>query len=95
VSALGLALICKLAPPKLTTMFFGAFFISLAVGGWISGLVGHWIEIPTGTTDIQFMLKAYNTAFFKVGTMALVTGILAAVLVPYIVKLTGEKNSCS
>ncbi len=91
VSALGLALICKLAPPKLTTLFMGAFLLSVAIGGWISGLIGHWVVIPEGITDMQFRLEAYNVAFYKVGNMSLFAGVIAALLVPYMVKLTGEK----
>ncbi len=92
VSALGLALICKLAPPKLTTLFMGAFLLALAIGGWISGIIGHWIEVPEGVTDMQVMLKAYNNAFLNVGHMALITGIIAVLLIPYISMLTGERN---
>lgn len=92
VSALGLALICKLAPPKLTTFFMGAFLLSVAIGGWISGLIGHWVVIPEGITDMQFRLEAYNLAFFKVGNMSLAAGIIATLLVPFMVKLTGEKK---
>lgn len=91
VSALGLALICKLAPTKLTTIFMGAFLLSIAIGGWISGQIGHWVVIPDGVTDMQVMLEAYNKAFFKVGNMALTSGILATLMVPLLVRLTGEK----
>lgn len=93
VSALGLALICKLAPPKLTTLFMGAFLLSVAIGGWISGLIGHWVVIPEGMVDMQYKLNAYNMAFYKVGNMSLAAGIIATLLVPYMVKLTGEKES--
>lgn len=91
VSALGLALICKLAPPRLTTMFMGAFLLSVAIGGWISGIIGHWIVIPEGITDMQIMLEAYNAAFFKVANMSFLAGIISVMLVPFLVKLTGEK----
>lgn len=92
VSALGLALICKLAPPRLTTVFMGAFLLSIAIGGWISGLIGYWVVIPEGITDMQFMIEAYNAAFFKVGNMSFIAGLLAVALVPFLVKLTGEKE---
>jgi POT family proton-dependent oligopeptide transporter len=93
VSALGLALICKLAPPKLTTMFMGSFLLALAIGGWISGVIGHWIEVPAGVTDMQAMLEAYNHAFLNVGHMSLITGIIAVLLIPYISRLTGERQA--
>jgi POT family proton-dependent oligopeptide transporter len=92
VSALGLALICKLAPPKLTTVFMGAFLLSIAIGGWISGLIGHWIVIPDGVTDMQIMIEAYSVAFFKVGNMSLIAGLFSLAILPFLIKLTGEKK---
>ena len=92
VSALGLALICKLAPPKLTTLFMGSFLLALAIGGWVSGIIGHWIVIPEGVTHMQTMLIAYNHAFLNVGHMSLITGIIAVLLIPYISRLTGERT---
>ncbi len=91
VSALGLALICKLAPPGYISIFMGAFLLALAIAGWISGLVGHLIEIPQGVTDMQVMLEAYTSAFFKVANLSLAAGIVAVMLIPCILHLTGEK----
>ncbi|MBP9722166.1 MAG: MFS transporter [Gammaproteobacteria bacterium] len=92
ISALGFALICKLAPPKYTSVFMGACLLATAVGGWLSGVIGHWVEIPTGATDLPFMLAAYNSAFFKVANMSMVSGIVAVFLIPFLVRLTGEKK---
>lgn len=92
VSALGLALICKLAPSRLTTLFMGAFLLSIAIGGWISGQIGHWIDVPQGTADMQAMLLVYNNAFLKVGNMALLAGIGTVLIVPYLTRLTGENT---
>ncbi len=58
----------------------------------MSGAIGYWIVIPEGETSLQVMLEAYNSAFLKVGHMALGSGILSVLLVPYLVRLTGEKQ---
>lgn len=92
IGALGLAVVCKLAPPHLTSLFMGAFLLSLSVGGWMSGYIGQWVVIPEGVTNLQVMLEAYNVAFLKVGHMALGAGILASLLVPFLVRLTGEHH---
>jgi len=95
VSALGLAMVCKLAPPKMTSYFMGGFLLSTAIGTWLSGMVGKFINTsgksPVGAYEAQYFLDMYTSIFFKLGLFTFVMAILAMFVVPYINRLiSGE-----
>jgi len=91
VSALGLAMVCRLAPPKMTSYFMGGFLLSTAIGTWLSGMVGKFINTagksPVGAYEAQYFLDMYTSIFFKLGLFTFIMSILAILVVPYINRL--------
>lgn len=97
VSALGLAMVCKLAPPKMTSYFMGGFLLSTSIGIWLSGMVGKFVNTPgkspVGVYETEYFLDLYTSIFFKLGLISLVFAIIAIFVVPFINRLinTGHK----
>lgn len=50
LSPIGLSMVTKLAPPRLVGVAMGGWFLSLAVGGNLSGMVASYISGTTGMT---------------------------------------------
>src|SRR5439155_11209201 len=47
LSPLGLSLVNRLAPPRMRGLMMGGWFVSLAVGGYLSGSIGgYWDRMP-------------------------------------------------
>lgn len=43
VSPMGLSMVTKLAPRRMTAMLMGLWFLSTAVGAWFAGKIGAWL----------------------------------------------------
>jgi POT family proton-dependent oligopeptide transporter len=47
LSPMGLSLVNRVAPPRSRGVMMGAWFVSLSVGGYLSGAIGsYWNEMP-------------------------------------------------
>jgi POT family proton-dependent oligopeptide transporter len=82
LSPMGLSLVSKLSPPRLTALMMGGWFLSTSIGGKLSGvLAGLWDRYDN---------KAYffyvNTALFLVAAAALVP------LVPWLRSVVKERT---
>jgi len=84
LSPVGLSTVTKLAPARLVGSMMGVWFTATAVGNYLAGRVGGFFQ----ANDQSALLSLF-------GTVALVTigaGILLALLVPFIKKLTPRSN---
>jgi POT family proton-dependent oligopeptide transporter len=84
LSPVGLSTVTKLAPARLVGSMMGVWFTATAVGNYLAGRVGGFFQ----ANDQSALLNLF-------GTVALVTigaGILLALLVPFIKKLTPRSN---
>ncbi|MBI1221723.1 MAG: MFS transporter [Bacteroidetes bacterium] len=70
LSPMGLSLVSKLSPPRLTALLMGGLFLSTAVGNKLSGIIsGLWEEFPN-TDKYKFFL--INLGACLAATLALV-----------------------
>jgi len=61
VSAMGLSLVSRVAPPKMQGMMMGAWFVATGVGGYLSNGIGFlWYKLPHST---YFAIMAAFLAF--------------------------------
>lgn len=73
LSPMGMSLVNRLAPPRLRGMMMGAWFASLATGGYLSGVVGgYWETMP------------HSRFFAMVATLLVGSAIPLSFLVPSI-----------
>jgi POT family proton-dependent oligopeptide transporter len=92
VSAIGLSMIIRLAPPKLFGMMMGAWFLGNAAASVISGQVAKLASVPQGNLDPHLSLHIYGHAFLEIGIVSIGVGLVALILVPTLNRLTAEKT---
>lgn len=63
LSPVGLSAITLLADKNKVSTMMGIFFVSLGIGGFLSGKLASLTAIPAGETDIAVLKTLYATAF--------------------------------
>ena len=82
LSPIGLSMVTKLAPPKLVGFAMGGWFLSLAVGGNLSGLFATRVAGSSGMTAVSAL------AGFTFGFWLLIgAGVLLLLIAPLVNKL--------
>ncbi len=87
VSALGPAMITKLAPPRYLAIMMGTWFLASAAAAFLSGELAKLASIPEGVTQAIQTLPIYTNVFLKFGWMTIAFGIFAFVSVPFLQRL--------
>jgi proton-dependent oligopeptide transporter, POT family len=82
LSPIGLSMVTKLAPPRLVGVAMGGWFLSLAVGGNLSGLVAGYISGATGMTAAS-ALGGFTFGFW----LLVAAGVLLLLISPLINRL--------
>jgi POT family proton-dependent oligopeptide transporter len=82
LSPMGLSLVSKLSPPRITALMMGGFFLSTSVGNKLSGMLsGMW----EGYED--------KSDFFLVNcALALLAGIMMFAILRWLNQVMREKN---
>ena len=82
LSPMGLSLVSKLSPPRITALMMGGFFLSTSVGNKLSGMLsGMWEKYDD------------KSNFFLVNcALALVAGIMMFILLKWLNQVMREKN---
>lgn len=93
VSAIGVSMMLRLAPPRLMGLMMGTWFLGTAAAGILAGQVAKIASVPQGPLNPTASLSIYGHAFFEYGTASIIVGIIALALVPTLNRLTGEKQS--
>jgi POT family proton-dependent oligopeptide transporter len=76
-----LCLVSKLAHPQTRAVWMGGFFVSTAIGGYLSGAVGHfWDRWATYPERTQFFFLLAGSSFVAMLLMLASYRIIAAAL---------------
>ncbi len=92
VSAIGVSMMLRLAPPRLMGLMMGTWYLGTAAAGILAGEAAKMASVPQGPLNPLNSLHIYGHAFFVYGTTSIMVGIIALCLVPTLNKLTGEKK---
>jgi len=82
LSPIGLSMVTKLAPPRLVGLAMGGWFLSLAVGGNLSGLLAGYISGDSGMTAAS-ALSGFSFSFWLLAG----AGALLLLIAPLINRL--------
>jgi proton-dependent oligopeptide transporter, POT family len=64
LSPIGLAMVTELAPPRLSGLMMGIFFVTLGLGGKLAGAIADYAAISAGNiADFKMMEMIYHHAF--------------------------------
>lgn len=88
VSALGVAMVTRIAPKRMYGVMMGAWFlIANSLASAISSSVASLADVPDTLTDGQVILSIYNKAFFEIGLVGIIMAVFVYFVGPYIKKM--------
>ena len=88
VSALGLAMVARYVPARMSGFMMGAYFVASGVSQYLGGLVATFASVPRDITDPLQTLPIYTSLFNKLGIAALVCTALAIAVLPLMNRLS-------
>jgi proton-dependent oligopeptide transporter, POT family len=87
ISGLGLAVYARYVKPSLRGFLMGVYFLSTGISQYLGSFVATYASVPEGVTSPVQSLPLYTNLFLKLGFVAIVGTIIAAVLVPLMKRL--------
>lgn len=88
VSALGVAMIAKLAPQKYLGLMMGAWYLSAAVAASLGGTIAQWASIASPEKMTAFQsLHIYTHTFAAYGWLAIAISAIVFALVPWLKRM--------
>lgn len=89
LSPIGMSLMTKLAPKRMSGFMMGMWFLASAYGQYVAGLFGASISPGPKSTPVE-RLHIYTDGYFSFAHYAMIAGVLLIVLSPVLRKLMGS-----
>lgn len=90
VSALGVAMVAELAPPKVTGFVMGVWFLTTAVAGFLGGYVAAFAALPKDLQPSVASLHIYTEVFLWIGIVTLLVSLFFWITSPYLNRMLEE-----
>ena len=91
VSALGVAMVAELVPPKIAGFVMGMWFLTSSVAGFIGASVASYTALPRDLQPGIDSLMIYTQVFACIGLVTLVVALLLWLISPRLSRLMGIK----
>ncbi len=93
VSGLGLAMIARYVPARMSGFMMGAYYVAVGISQYLGGLVANLASVPKEVVDPMQTLPIYTSLFNKLGFGALVCVLIALAALPLMRRLTATHNA--
>ncbi|WP_298221282.1 peptide MFS transporter [Flavobacterium sp.] len=90
LSPIGLSIMTKLSPKRLSGMMMGMWFLASAYGQYAAGLLGAGMSSPDENASLLTKLQGYTDGYYQLAIYALIAGVVLIVFTPLIKKLMQE-----
>ncbi len=90
LSPIGLSIMTKLSPKRLSGMMMGMWFLASAYGQYAAGLLGAGMSSPDENASALTKLEGYTSGYYQLAIYALIAGVVLIVISPLIRKLMQE-----
>jgi POT family proton-dependent oligopeptide transporter len=87
LSPIGLSIMTKLSPKRLSGMMMGMWFLASAYGQYAAGLLGAGMSSPDENASLMTKLQGYTDGYYQLAIYALIAGLLLIIVSPIIRKL--------
>lgn len=88
VSGLGLAMVARYVPARMSGFMMGAYFVATGISQYLGGVVANLASVPKDVTDPVLTLPIYTSLFNKLGVGAVVCTVIALAALPLMRRLT-------
>ena len=95
ISPVGLSIVSKMSPLRLSGFLMGAWFLASSIGSYVSGLLSSFVQLPKGVLDVRISAHAYFKlfAFCSIGMACVV--VIFMLCLPLIKRLTNSQTSAN
>jgi POT family proton-dependent oligopeptide transporter len=93
VSGLGLAMVARYVPARMSGFMMGAYFVSTGISQYLGGVVANLASVPKDLVDPLQTLPIYTSLFNKLGFLAILCTVIALAALPLMRKLTATHHS--
>ncbi len=90
LSPIGLSIMSKLSPKRLSGMMMGMWFLASAYGQYAAGLLGAGMSSPDENASLTTKLQGYTDGYYQLAIYALIAGVVLIIFTPFIKKLMQE-----
>lgn len=90
LSPIGLSIMTKLSPKRLSGMMMGMWFLASAYGQYAAGLLGAGMSSPDENASLLTKLHGYTDGYYQLAVYALIAGVVLIVFTSLIKKLMQE-----
>ena len=90
LSPIGLSIMTKLSPKRLSGMMMGMWFLASAYGQYVAGIIGAGLsKAKEGASKLEILIT-YTEGYKQLGLYSLIAGIILIVISPFVKKLMQE-----
>jgi POT family proton-dependent oligopeptide transporter len=93
VSGLGLAMVARYVPERMSGFMMGAYFVSTGISQYLGGVVANLASVPKDLVDPLQTLPIYTSLFNKLGVGAIACTVIALAALPLMRKLSAQHSS--
>jgi POT family proton-dependent oligopeptide transporter len=93
VSGLGLAMVARYVPARMTGFMMGAYFVATGISQYLGGVVANLASVPSNITDPVQTLPIYTSLFNKLGMGAVACTVIALLVLPLMRRLSNTHAS--
>lgn len=90
LSPIGLSIMTKLSPKRLSGMMMGMWFLASAYGQYAAGLLGAGMSSPDENASAIDKLNSYTDGYLQLAIYALIAGFILIAISPLVKKLMQE-----
>ncbi|MBW8900074.1 MAG: MFS transporter [Massilia sp.] len=93
VSGLGLAMVARYAPARMSGFMMGAYYVATGISQYLGGVVANLASVPSDVTDPVQTLPIYTSLFNRLGVGALVCTAIALAVLPLMRRLSATHHA--
>jgi proton-dependent oligopeptide transporter, POT family len=93
VSGLGLAMVARYVPARMSGFMMGAYYVSVGISQYLGGVVANLASVPRNLVDPLQTLPIYTSLFNKLGLGAIACTLMALAALPLMRRLTATHQS--
>jgi len=95
VSGLGLAMIARYIPARMSGFMMGAYFLATGISQYLGSVVANYAQMPSNNLPATQSLALYTDLFGKLGWLAVAGVAMSLALLPLMRKLSDQHRRAS
>ena len=95
VSGLGLAMIARYIPARMSGFMMGAYFLATGISQYLGSVVANFAQVPSNDLPAAQSLPLYTKLFAELGWLAAAGAVMSLLLLPLMRKLSDRHRRAS